>query len=223
MTDRHDQLIQAIIKDDAFRVTALLQEEPGLATTRDSEGRTPLLLALYFRKEDLARLIQERTEGLDVFEAAALGETDALGRELEENPEAANQVAPDGFSLLGLAAYFGRAEAVRILLGAGADPNRPAENQTRVCPIHSAAANRDAQASVELCTLLLEGGADPNRAQAGGWTPLHQAAAHGRKELVEALLAHGADVAALSEDNRTPAQMAEVKGHTAIQDLLTKG
>lgn len=220
MKQRHQQLIQAIAGNDAFRVNALLSEEPGLIRARDPEGRTPILLALYFGHEDLAGLVRERAQGLDLFEAAALGDLESLKGHLVGSPDGANAAAPDGFGPLGLASFFGRLEAAEILLGAGADPNTPASNPTRVRPIHSAAAHRDRERSFLLCRLLLENGADPNVDQAGGWTPLHQAAAHGRQEVVELLLAHGASPQALSDDERTPAQMAEVKGHGDIQTLL---
>jgi len=217
---RQEQLIQAITKNDAFRVQALLTEEPSLLRSRDTEGRTPMLLALYFGHEDLARVIRDRVEEVDVFEAAALGDVAALRTILEASEEAANARSPDGFGPLGLAAFFGRYEAAEILLRAGANPNTPASNPFKVSPIHSAAAHRDAQRSLKVCRLLLDHGADPNVKQAGGWTPLHQAAAHGRREVVELLLAHGAATEALSDDDRTPSQMAEVKGHSEIQALI---
>jgi ankyrin repeat protein len=218
--ERHEQLIQAIVANDSFRVQALLAEDPGLFRARDPEGRTPVLLALYFGHEDLARLVAERASGMDLFEAAALGETEALRGLLSESEGSANSVAPDGFGALGLAVFFGRLEAAEVLLDAGADPNTPASNSFRVSPIHSAAAHRNPERSLELCRLLLDRGADPNVAQAGGWTPLHQAAAHGRKAVAELLLAHGASREAVSEDDRTPGQMAEVKGHAEILALL---
>ena len=67
--------------------------------------------------------------------------------------------------------------------------------------------------SLELVRLLLEWKADPNVVQAGGWTPLHQAAAHGREEIAKLLLEHGASLTAKSEDGRTPLEMARAKGH----------
>jgi ankyrin repeat protein len=218
--ERHKQLIQAIAGNDAFRVNALLSEEPALLRARDPEGRTPLLLSLYFGHEAMAQLVKERAQEVDLFEAAALGDLESLKGYLGGSQDAANAVAPDGFGALGLACFFGRPEAAEMLLDAGADPNTAATNASRVHPIHSAAAHRDPERSLLLCRLLLERGANPNVAQAGGWTPLHQAAAHGRKEVVELLLAHGASNQALSDDKRTPAQMAEVKGHGEIQALL---
>lgn len=222
MTDKHQQLIQAITKDDAHRVKLLLHEEPNLVRARDTEGRTPILLCLYLGYEALADVIREKTPTPDLFEAAALGDTDLLKQQLARDAELANAVALDGFSVLGLASFFGRIEAVGTLLTAGADPNTPSANDFKVRPIHSAAANRSAETSLPLCKTLLEGGADPNVAQAGGWTPLHQAATHGRMAVVELLLAHGAKVETESDDNRTAADMAKVKGHSEIQALLEK-
>lgn len=222
MTERHEQLIQAIAKNDAFRMQALLHEDPELLNAKDREGRTPMMLCLYYGHEDLAHLVRERHEDPDFYELVALGETEAVKERLSKSPEQANAVAPDGFTVLGLASYFARVDTAEALLKAGADPNTPAANSFQVRPIHSAAANRKAPESLALCRILLEGGANPNVKQAGGWTPLHQAAAHGRKQAVELLLSHGADVEAKSADDRTPAQMAEAKGHREIQSLIQR-
>jgi len=217
---RQEQLVQAIAKNEPTTVQTLLDEEPALVRAQDTEGRTPILLALYFGHETLARTLRERAEEVNVFESAALGDLDALRSQLAESPESANAVAPDGFHPLGLAAFFGRLEAAEALLAAGANPNTPAANPSRVAPIHSAAAHRDPGRSLEMCRLLLEKGADPTLKQAGGWTPLHQAAAHGRMEVVELLLSRGADTEAVSDDDRTPAQMAEAKGHAEVRSRL---
>lgn len=220
MKELNQQLTQAIVGNDAFRVQALLSEEPGLFKARDPNGRTPLLLCLYFGHEDLAHLVRERAPDIDIYEAAALGETETVNSYIQQSPDSINAAAEDGFRPLGLAAYFGRFETAESLLDQGAEPNAPAVNLSRVCPIHSAAAHRDAERSLPLCRLLLERGADPNLKQAGGWTPLHQAAAHGRTEIVKLLLEHGASVDAVSDDKRTPAEMAELKGHDGILKLL---
>jgi ankyrin repeat protein len=222
VTSRFEQLLQAIAGNDAFRVGALLSEDPDLVVATDPQGRTPVLLALYFGHEPLAHLIRERAPGLSLFEAAALGETELLKELLQEAPEGSNAISEDGFGPLGLAVYFGRRETAEALLEAGADPNAPSSNEFRVRPIHSAAAHRNGEESLALARLLLEWDADPNVAQAGGWTPLHQAAAHGRLELAELLLAQGADRDAKSDDDRTPLQMAQAKGHEALESILTE-
>jgi ankyrin repeat protein len=213
-------LIQAIAANDAFRVGALISENPELVSARDDQGRTPILLALYFGHQDLSRLIRERTPDPDFFELCALGETENVRAALDDAPAAVSYVAEDGFGPLGLAVYFGRIDTASLLLESGADPNTPAANQFKVRPIHSAAAHRDPPTSVRLAKLLLEAGADPNVVQAGGWTPLHQAAAHGRSDLAKLLLGHGAALDAISEDGRTPLEMARVKGHTELESLL---
>ncbi len=220
MKRRHEELIQTIAGNDAFRVKAILSEEPDLLKAPDTQGRTAILLALYFGHEDLAWTIRELHPAPTLFEAVALGEMELLEERLGQAPQDANAVAPDGFGPLGLAVYFGRLEVAERLLDAGASPDTVSNNDFRVRPLHSAAANRDSEKSLALSRLLLARKADPNVAQAGGWTPLHQAAAHGRRELAELLLDHGADPRALSDDGRTPAQMAEAKGHGELADLL---
>lgn len=220
MTDQFNQLVTAIMGNDAFKVGAFLSQNPELVGKRDPEGRTPILLALYFRNEPMAELIRERTPAPDLFEAAALGETELVAELLKAAPGGANAIAPDGFGVLGLSVYFGRAETAKFLLEAGANPNTSSANQFKVRPIHSAAANLDSGKSFELVKLLLDGGADPNVSQAGGWTPLHQAAAHGRGETAEMLVKHGASLTAKSDDGRTPLEMARAKGHEAMEPLL---
>ena len=220
MTDRFNELVQAIVGNDAFKVGAYLSENPDLVAKRDAEGRTPILLALYFRNQPMAELIRERTTAPDLFEAAALGETDLVAELLDGAPGGANAIAPDGFGVLGLSVYFGRLETADFILKAGANPNTASANAFNVSPIHSAAAHLDSEKSFEMVKLLLGGGADPNVSQAGGWTPLHQAAAHGREESAKLLVEHGASLTAKSDDGRTPLEMARAKGHESMEALL---
>jgi ankyrin repeat protein len=56
--------------------------------------------------------------------------------------------------------------------------------------------------------------------QAGGWTPLHQAASHGREDVAKILVDKGASLAAKSDDGRTPLEMARAKGHEGLEELL---
>ena len=69
----------------------------------------------------------------------------------------------------------------------------------------------------------LAAGTDVNAKGKNGWTPLHRAAIYGRKEIVELLIAKGAEVNA--KDNRlrkTPLDVAIMRKHPEIPDLLRK-
>jgi uncharacterized protein len=217
------ELTAAIRSGDAVRVRELLDDRPDLARHLVDGGISPLLLALYHGQTEVLAEVRGHVTMLDLFEAAALGDTSRIEVILEDDPARANEEAGDGFTPLTLAAFFGRYEVLNRLLVLGADPNRPAANATRVHPLHSAAAHRDPEIAFAMTSALLEAGANPNVAQQGDWTPLHQAAAHGLRPLVDLLVAHGADIAARSDDGRTPADMAAEKGYGDLAGLLSVG
>jgi uncharacterized protein len=68
--------------------------------------------------------------------------------------------------------------------------------------------------------VLLEAGADPDAAQAGGYTPMHSAAANGDAPLVDLLIARGADPVRAADDGRTPADLAAERGHDELAARL---
>jgi len=109
---------------------------------------------------------------------------------------------------------------VALLLARGSSPTAASRNAMRVTPLHSAAAHRENSTSLLMCRELLSHGANPNVRQQGGWTPMHEAAAHGRLELASLLLGHGARAQARSDDGRTPVDMALAGGHSAVAELL---
>jgi len=78
---------------------------------------------------------------------------------------------------------------------------------------------------IEAVKQHLASGTDVN-AKMLGWTPSHEAAYHGRKEIAELLIANGADVNAkvVSGPNqgKTPLDLAIEYNHTEIADLLRK-
>ena len=144
---------------------------------------TPALAALYGGDEaEGARLLPDEP---DVFEAAAFGVVPRLEELLARDPATIGKRAVDDFTPLHLAAYFGRTDAVALLVGAGADVDAEASNPflTRVRPLHSAAAGRH----LECCRLLLGAGADVNAQQGGGFTAL-DAARQNRDDALIALL-----------------------------------
>ena len=117
-----------------------------------------------------------------------------------------------GDTPLHFAARLGRYEVAKLLLARGANPN--ARDQSGGTPLFYAAA----EGKVELVELMLTKGADPNSAK--DWTPLHFAAYYGSTRIVRLLLAHGAATDLSDTKGRTPAMIAEKRGHPSIARLL---
>jgi ankyrin repeat protein len=204
-----EELIAAVNTDDAARVAELVAEDPSLASTRDLGGVSAVMLSRYrFNRATTEALLVADPE-LDVFEATALGYIDRLREGLTADPATATAYSPDGFTALHYAGFFGKVEAARELLAAGASVDAYTKNPFANQPLHAAAAGRH----LEVCRLLLGAGADVNATQHAGYTPLHEAAQSGDVELTELFLSAGADPSAVSDAGETPAETAEAAGH----------
>ncbi len=216
MTPMEQSLIDAIQNGDAQTVTDLLATTPGLADTRTQGGVSALLLAIYGGRRSIARQIAENREGLDIFEAAALGHRSHLERSLELDPEGAEHYSADGLTPLHLAARFNQPEACQLLLDRGADPDRISDNPLGFRPLHAAVAGH----SLEAAELLLDAGATPDARQGDGLTSLMAAAATGQIEVVELLLDHGADPDLRSKEGLTARDLARTQSFEDIESLL---
>jgi len=214
------EIFELIKSSDADAVMQMVNQDPSLVELRDPSGLRPIMVALYYGKRALAAELRSRMETLDLWEAAAIGELETARGAFGQDQSLLDAFSPDGFTPLGLAAFFGSLPVLEWLLEQGADPNLAAQNQMSVCPIHSAAANRDPEKALTSVRLLVAYGAQVNVAQRGGWTPLHQAADHGFQHLVEFLLEAGADRTLKSSDGRTPGEMALEKGFEVTAALL---
>jgi ankyrin repeat protein len=211
-------LFAAIDADDAAAVERLLAADPGLASARGEDGVSVILRALYRRREGaLAALVLAAPE-LDLFEAAALGETARVAEILAGDPSLIDSRSPDGFTALHLAGFFDRGPAAEVLIAKGADVNVPAGNPSRVTPLGSAAAGR----SSAVVGALLAAGADPNARQTGGFAPLHSAAQNGDLPSIELLLSHGADRDAKGDDGRIPLDLAMAAGRSEAAERLRR-
>jgi uncharacterized protein len=137
---------------------------------------------------------------LNIFEAAATGQTGRVREIIAASPDMLNAYAPDGFHPLGLAAFFGNKATVEALLQAGADVNQQSREAMRVSALHSSAAAR----RPDIAQLLLARGANANLRAQGGITVFHEAAATGQIDLAEMLLKHGADMNTQDDSGKTP-------------------
>jgi uncharacterized protein len=211
-------LFKAMSAGDEQQALDVLQAHPELARTRDDDGLSPLMQALYHGFDKLADVLRRNRGDLDVFEAAALGDLNRL-RQLVRDESAANAWSSDGFSPLHLAVFFGQPEAAGYLLTKGANIEAPARNQrfaAEARPLHSAVAAQH----LEVITLLLNAGADPNSRQHGGFTPLLEAAQLGNAELADLLVAHGANKADTLEDGSSASALARKAGNVLLADRL---
>lgn len=213
------RFFKAIQEGDREQVENMLRENPDLILARDENNLSPVMVAMYYHKFEIANLLLDRMVKLTVFEAAATGKLVHLISNLGHKPELVNAYSADGFQPLGLAAYFGKTEAVRYLLKAGAEVNSPSRNPLGVTPLQSAVAG----GHLEITRVLLEAGASPNVRERDGYTPLHTAAYNGNDEIVRSLIFGGANVEAVSEKNETPLDLALKSGHDEVVNLLKAG
>jgi uncharacterized protein len=193
--------------------------EPELLLWRDAQGVSALTWSIYSGQtlvRDFLHAERQRTGiAFDAYEAAALGDAEALAQALAATPEALTEHSSDGWTVLHLAAAFGTPACVRLLLDRGADVSAVSTNPQRNQPLHAALA---LSRNPESITLLLNAGADPNARQAGGFTAIFSAAAANRRDLAELLIAHGADPKAANDFSQTPAGFARERKH---EDLAT--
>lgn len=212
-----NELFLAVTSGDVDAVRSLVGEDPSLASARDGSGLHVVLLALFQQQREIADVLLAAEPELGPLEAAATGRADRLSELLEHDPEARQARTPEGFTPLGLAAFLGGPDVVRVLLEHGADPDDDADNQFGVRPVNAAAAARDH----ETMRLLLDAGADPDARQQGGFTPLHSAAHNDDVAMARLLLDHGADASLETEDGRDAARIAADDGSPGVAALLS--
>ena len=206
----------AIRAGEGGRVAQLLENDPSLLNAADENGLSPFTVARYSRQNDIAQLLIDKGAQLDICAAAMAGVVDRMVSLLGEDRTLTSNYSHDGWTPLHLAAFFGHAPSVEILLANGADVHARSRNSMQNTPLHAAAAGRH----VEVVTVLLAHGADVNARQQGGWTALHQAAQNGDSDMVKLLLAHGAVEQIRADNNQTPLDLAMTRGHQTVVDLL---
>jgi ankyrin repeat protein len=211
-----EALLQAIRGHDQVSVERMLREDPALARARATGGESLVLHACYVGATDLApALLRGRTP--DAWEAAALGNLDALRIAIENDDDTRVLRSSDGWTPLHLAAFFGRADAVALLIDLGAPLDAHSTNATRNTPLHAALAGATNPVIVRR---LIFAGADIDARGAHNITPLHLAASRGDAALCDLLIHRGAEVHAKMEDGTTPAMLASARGHTELGTRL---
>ena len=175
-----------------------------------------ILQAVYRGEHEIVASLLASGVSLDIFEAAATGQTAQLQKLIKEDPTLVNTYSPDGFTPLGLATFFGHAETVDALLAAGAEVNAAYRETMKLTPLGSAMAiGRN-----DIAHTLISHGADVNAKAANDLRPLHTAAARGNLEAATLLLEHGADLSATTTDGKTALAYAEERNQPEMVEFL---
>lgn len=210
------QLETLIENNQVDEVIALLSKKPELASQTTSHQISPVLLASYYQKPELANKIAEFVSELNIFDACAIGRFNDVNSLLSKDPSLIAAYSVDGFTPLGLACYFGHEDIAKFLVSKGSEVNIPSKNGFNVFPIHSAVAANN----FNITKMLLAHGAYPNVCQKSGVAPLHSAAQLGNIELIILLLEHGAEVTLRMEGGKLPSDLAADKGFAEIAEIL---
>ena len=210
------QLFDAIKAGKTDEVRQLVKQNPSLKQARDASGASAILVAAYNMKPDVVNALLELDAPVDIFEASVLGKVDRINEILKSSPARVSEHAPDGFTPVALAAFFGQPAAVRALIAAGADVKAAAKNALKVQALHAAVAGRN----LEIVKAVLDAGADPNGQQQAGFRPIHEAGTNANRALAELLLKHGADPTLTSDDGKNAIDLARARGHAEFADWL---
>lgn len=209
--------IDAIKAGEFDRVKTMVSTDPALVESRGPNGESAILTAVYHGQRQIVNLLVARGASMTLFDAAAAGEIEGVERRLNDGSPVSDHSA-DGWTPLHLAAFFGHAKVVDLLLTHGADVAARSRNSTGNTPLHAALAGNHAFVAGQ----LIGAGADVNAADAAGWRPLHLAAANANLDAIAALIAQGADVSAANDAGQTPLALAQEKNHREAAALLRR-
>jgi len=200
-TERADYtgLLAAAARGDAPLVRRLLAAgaDPGI---RDRRGRTPLHVAAFAGHHDAMRALAAGGADPDALEgdrydivtiASVADDVPTLEVALAIGCRPGNVTSRWEGTALIAASHLGHAEAVRMLIRAGA-PLDHVNNLGWTALIESIVLGDGGPRHLETLTALAEAGAEVNLADRDGRTPLVLARARGYREMVAVLLGHGA-------------------------------
>jgi ankyrin repeat protein len=210
--------VMAAAHNGSAEIVEMLIAHGGPVNESSGEPSKSLYWALAGGHSDIARILVQHGARTSAVTAAGVGDVAALRRHLTDDPKKARQVANDRYvstTPLQMAAINGQAEATRVLLDAGADPN--ADCRDNLTPLDYAAVRGHA----DVVRVLVEKGANvEGDAAHQNNSPLHKAVIGEYVDTVEFLLDHGANVNHLDSWGQPPLITAAMTGNPSILKLL---
>ena len=117
---------------------------------------------------------------------------------------------------------FDDIEMVEKYVPSEVSPNASTYSQTN--HLHTLLQCAAAHGAVKCAEYLISCGADPNKKNFTGFTPMHWAAYSGRTETLNLLSSNGAEIDARSQDGQTPLHVAASRGHLQfIKQIVEMG
>jgi len=170
---------------DPAAVRALVSHGAEVDAVEPEKGQTALMRAVAGRHSDVAHILLEAGAAVDT-RSAVVQQLRGTGERSTTSPQGSIYFDAGGFTPLLFAARHGAVESARVLLEAGADVNDTGADGNSALVLAAMSGHET------LARYLLERGADPD-ADGAGYTALHAAILRTQPDLVEALLARGAN------------------------------
>lgn len=188
---------------------AFVSHEKRVINSLCVDGQSPIIFAQYQQLSELVDIIlrSQSEMALSLGDAAALGKVARLRELIALDPEQMDDDVYEGMTALHLAARFGHAAAVELLLEHGASPTMRAKNATAALPLHCAVMGGDA----ETVELLLEADMLADEPDGTGRTPIHYATAEERGTILQILLKYGGNPDILSFEGLSAKELASEK------------
>lgn len=198
---------------------AILLDSGADSQIEDESDRTLLHHVASNGRLDILSLLKSKSVTLDLEAKSNRGETPLL-LAIEKGYalmvlELLDQARPDGWYALHLAAYYGHAGVIAMLIARKFPIDFNAGHPTSGDTPLGVAARKGRLAVVET---LLNGGADPRRTNHEGWTVFHIAAMNKRKRILESIFDHCElfdiefDINAKDKKGRTALMLVEEAG-----------
>ena len=199
------KIFELIEDGNAEDLQALVRKDRRAARARNDSGQSPIIFAQYQQREALAEIVKTAQPFTDIGEAAALGQIDRIRQILLLEPELMDASVYEGLTPLHLAARFGQAEAVELLLELGSSATARAKNDSGMLPIHCAIQSAD----LSTIEVLLDHDTLCDAEDRFGRTPLHYAIKAEELEVLQVLLKYGASPDRVSSFGTSPLEIAQ--------------